>query len=82
MKANQEARAGLPILLGSMWLARRGKLIGLILWPGALLCVPYNDIVYVCALPLGPAFLLHLCLLMFSAYTTIGLVASMDGEAV
>jgi hypothetical protein len=25
---------GLPILLGSMWLARRGKLIGLLFWPG------------------------------------------------
>ena len=24
---------GLPILLGSMWLARRGKLIGLLFWP-------------------------------------------------
>jgi hypothetical protein len=26
---------GLPILLGSMWWARRGKLLGLLLWPGA-----------------------------------------------
>jgi hypothetical protein len=26
---------GLPILLGSMWLTRRGKLIGLLFWPGA-----------------------------------------------
>ena len=25
---------GLPILLGSMWLARRGKLIGLLFWSG------------------------------------------------
>ena len=28
---------GLPILLGSMWLARRGRLAGLLCWPGALL---------------------------------------------
>jgi len=28
---------GLPILLGSMWLTHRGKLIGLLCWPGALL---------------------------------------------
>jgi hypothetical protein len=27
---------GLPVLLGAMWLARRGSLIGLLLWPGAL----------------------------------------------
>ena len=27
---------GLPILLGSLELAKRGKLIGLLFWPGAL----------------------------------------------
>src|SRR5512133_3978139 len=25
-----------PVLLGSMWLARRGALVGSLLWPGAL----------------------------------------------
>jgi hypothetical protein len=73
---------GLPILLGSMWLARRGELLGLLLWPGALLFVLYNYIVYVLAMPLNLAFLLHLTLLMLSAYTLIGLVASIDGQAV
>jgi hypothetical protein len=33
---------GLPILVGSMWLARRGHLIGLLCWPGALLYVFYS----------------------------------------
>jgi len=73
---------GLPILLGSMWLARRGKLIGLLFWPGALFFVLYNHIVYVFAMPLNVAFLLHLTLVTLSVYTTIGLVASIDGEAV
>jgi hypothetical protein len=73
---------GLPILLGSMWLVRRGKLIGLLLWPGALLFVLYNYIIYVFAIPLSLAFLLHLTLLMLSAYTIIGLIASIDGQAV
>jgi hypothetical protein len=73
---------GLPILLGSMWLVRRGKLIGLLLWPGALLFVLYNYIIYVFAIPLSLGFLLHLTLLMLSAYTIIGLIASIDGEAV
>jgi len=31
----------LPILLGSMWLARRRSLVGLLLWPGALFYVLY-----------------------------------------
>jgi hypothetical protein len=73
---------GLPILLGSMGLARRGKLIGLLMWPGALLYVLYSHIVYVLAMPLGVAFLLHLTLLMLSVYTLAGLVASIDGKAV
>jgi len=41
---------GLPILLGSMWLARRGQLLGLLCWPGALFFVLYNYIVYVFAM--------------------------------
>ena len=73
---------GLPILLGSMWLARRGKLIGLLLWPGALFFVLYNYMVYVFAMPLNVAFLLHLTLVTLSVYTVIGLIASIDGEAV
>jgi hypothetical protein len=73
---------GLPILLGSMGLARRGRLIGLLLWPGALLFALYTYMVYVFAMPLNVAFLLHLTLVTLSAYTVVGLVASIDGEAV
>jgi hypothetical protein len=73
---------GLPILLGSMWLARHGKLSGMLLWPGALFYVFYTYIIYVFCMPLNVAFLLHLTLVMLSAYTMIGLVASIDGEAV
>ena len=59
---------GLPILLGSMWLARRGRLIGLLLWPGALFYVLYNYLVYVFAMPLNVAFLLHLTLVTLSLF--------------
>jgi hypothetical protein len=73
---------GLPILLGSMWSARRGKLIGLLCWPGALFFPLYNYMAYVFALPLNWAFLLHLALVTTSVYTLIGLVTSIDGKAV
>jgi len=73
---------GLPMLLGSMWLTRRGKLIGLLLWPGALFFVLYNYIIYVFAMPLNVAFLMHLALVTMSVYTLIGLVASIDGKVV
>ena len=73
---------GVPILLGSIWLARRGLLIGLLFWPGALLYVLYNYLAYVFAMPLNVVFLLYLTLVMLSAYTIIGILASIDGTAV
>ena len=73
---------GLPMLLASMWLTRRGKLIGLLFWPGALFFVLYNYIVYIFAMPLNLAFLAHLVLVMLSVYTLIGLLASIDGKVV
>ncbi|MGO8950765.1 MAG: hypothetical protein ACLQUY_24560 [Ktedonobacterales bacterium] len=73
---------GLPILLGSMWLARRGSLIGLLCWPGALFYILYVYIFYVLGVPFNALFLPYVVLVTLSAYTTIALVASIDGEAV
>lgn len=73
---------GLPILLGSMWLARRGRLIGVLFWPGALFYVFYSYLIYVFCMPLSVVFLLYLALVMLSVYMTITLVASIDGEVV
>jgi hypothetical protein len=73
---------GLPILLGSMWLARRGKLIGLLCWPGALIYVLYRYIANLLAVPFGVMFMPYLFLVTLSAYTLVGLVASINGEAV
>ena len=73
---------GLPSLLGSMYLTRRGKLLGLLFWPGALFYSFYNYLVYALGLPLNPQLLLSLLLTALSAYTTIRLVASLDAEAI
>lgn len=73
---------GLPMLLGSMWLAKRGKLLGLLLWPGALLYFFYNDMIYTLGLPFGAAFLLHLVPLTLGLYTLPGLLASIHPQAV
>lgn len=71
---------GLPILLGSMWLTRQGKLIGPLYWMGALFFVFYNYTAYVFAVPLNWAFLSYLLLAVLSAYTFLSLIASIDGE--
>jgi hypothetical protein len=70
---------GLPILLGSMWLTRRQKLIGLLFWPGALFYVLYINIIYVSGLPFNLGLLLHLLLLILTIYALIGLLANLDG---
>lgn len=73
---------GLPILIGCMWAAKRGKLAGLLCWPGALVFVIYNYLAYVYAIPLNWAFLGYLSIVALSIYSLIGLVASIDREAV
>jgi len=73
---------GLPILLGSMWFAKRGSLIGLLLWPGALFYILYIYTFYILGVPFNVLFLPYIVLVTLSAYTIIGLVASIDGEAV
>ena len=73
---------GLPILLGSMWFARRGSLNGLLIWPGALFYILYVYTFYVLGVPFNVLFLPYIVLVTLSAYTIIGLVANIDGEAV
>jgi hypothetical protein len=73
---------GLPVLLVSMWLAWRGKLIGLLFWPGAILYVVYINIIYVLGMPFNLGFVLHLVMLAMAVYTLIGLVASIDGRKI
>ncbi len=72
----------LPILLASMRSARRGKLIGLLFWQGALLAVVYNYIVYVFGMPLDWKQLLYIPLVVLSGYALVRLVGAIDGQHV
>ena len=73
---------GAPLLLGSMWLARRESLVGLLFWPGALFYVLYWYVLYLVGAPFSVLFLLYVPLVTLSAYATIALVSSDDGERV
>jgi hypothetical protein len=42
---------GLPLLLGSLWLARRGSLIGVLFWPGMLFYALYWYVLYLTGAP-------------------------------
>lgn len=73
---------GLPILVGSMWLARRGSLIGLLLWPGALFYILYDYGYYALGAPFNWLFVPYLVLIALCTYAMIGVVVSIDGAAV
>lgn len=73
---------GLPVLLGALWLARRGKLAGLLGLPGALFYVTYNAIAYAAAMPLTWPFFAHLGLAILSVAAIFLLLSSVDGAAV
>lgn len=73
---------GLPLLLGALALTRRGKLLALLFWPGALFYVTYNYIAYAVAMPLTWQFVLYLALVGLSAYAIFRLLKSIDGATV
>jgi len=73
---------GLPILLGSMWLTRRGKLVGLLFWPGALLYVLYNYIAYVFGVSFSLFTFAYLALVLLSIYCILALLKSIDKKSV
>ncbi|MBN1439430.1 MAG: hypothetical protein JW929_08480 [Anaerolineales bacterium] len=73
---------GLPILLGSMAFAARGKLAGLLLWLGALLYIFYNYLIYFFSMPLDSAIPAYLLLVLLCGYALLRLRHGIDGEAV
>jgi hypothetical protein len=72
----------LPILLGAMWLSRRGSLIGFVLWPGALFYVLYDYGYYVLGAPFNALFLIYIALMTLSTYAMIAVLVSLDATAV
>lgn len=71
---------GLPILLGSMWLTRRGRLIGLLCWPGALLYTFYNYIAYIFGIPFSWFTLVFVVIVFLSAYPVFALLKKIDWD--
>ena len=73
---------GLPLLLGSATLARRGSLGGLLVWMGALFYIAYSYAFY----PLSPEFnalyLAYIAVVSTSLYSLVYLLMSVNAEAV
>ncbi|KAA3644911.1 MAG: hypothetical protein DWQ07_16035 [Chloroflexi bacterium] len=73
---------GVPVLLASISLVRRGSLTGLLLWPGALLYTFYNYTAYLFGIPLRAITLVNAVIVLLSAYLIFSVSQNIDGEAV
>jgi hypothetical protein len=69
---------GLPFLLGSIWLVSRERLVGLLLWPGALLFIFYNYVAYIIGRSLDLLSIIYLALVLFSAFIFYDLLHRID----
>ena len=70
----------LPAVLLSMWFALRGKLLGLLFWPGALLAVCYNYMIYLFSFPPGGVTLMYFVIVAVSAVSITLLFSSLDND--
>lgn len=71
---------GLPILLGSMWLARRGSLAGLLLWPGALFYALYAYAIYLLGAPFTGLVFAYVALVILYASTLMKQTLDKGGD--
>lgn len=70
---------GLPVLVLSMLSARRGSLIGLLCWPGAMLYVFYNSLIYSLSMPFSWMYPVFPILTVMSLAGFILLVRAIPG---
>jgi len=73
---------GLPVMVGAIWFARRGSLLGLLLWPGALLYVVYNYLAYTFGNPLSWLTFVSLALVVIGTLAIINLMGCIEAETV
>jgi hypothetical protein len=69
------------VLLVSMWLARRGSLVALLLWPGALFYLAYAYIPYLVGAPFTPLVFGYFVVFLASVYGLTALLFALDGDS-
>jgi hypothetical protein len=73
---------GLPVLLLSVWLAFRGTLLGLLLWPGALFYVVYTYLTYIFSIPFNVLYFGYFMLVVGSVYSIIVLLLKLEATSI
>lgn len=72
----------LPLLLWSLWAARRGSLRGLLLWTAALFYLAYSYAYYVLNPEFNVLYLAYIAIVAMSLYSCLYLLLSTDADAV
>jgi hypothetical protein len=73
---------GLPLLLGSLWTARRGSLRGLLVWMASLFYFAYGYAYYLLSPEFNSLYLAYIAIVSLSAYSLLYLLLSVDAETV
>ncbi len=73
---------GVPILLGAMRIANRGKLTGLLLWPGAFFFMIYNYIIYAISMPINAAYFVYPIIVILSILLLVRLISELNCSAI
>jgi hypothetical protein len=73
---------GLPLLVGSTLMARRGSVRGLLLLMGAFFYVVYSYFFYVVGVRFNVLFLVYVAMVAASLYGLMGLLLSVDPSAI
>ncbi len=73
---------GVPILLGSMRIANRDKLAGLLLWPGAFFFMIYNYIIYAISMPINAVYVVYPIIVVFSILLLVRLISQFNNIAI
>jgi hypothetical protein len=73
---------GVPLLLGSAWLARRGSTRGLLVWMGALFYVAYFWYFYVIGVRVTVLFPVYIAIVSMSLFGVLYLFFALDAEEV
>lgn len=71
---------GLPLLLGAMWLTRRGSTAGLLVWSGALFYFAYSYYFFLVG-GFNELFLVYVAIVATSLYALLALLFHIDAEA-
>jgi len=74
--------AVLPLLLGSIWAARRGSLRGLLLWSAGLFYVAYSYAYYVLDPEFNWLYVAYIAIVAMSMYGCLYLLLSIDAKCV